>query len=190
MDELTRCALAARDGDQAALGRFVRLSQADVWRLAAHLVDRGEADDITQEVYERALRSLGNYRGEASARTWLLTIARRTCVDAIRRRARVRVRDGRLRVLAADRAEHDLDSFPLLVEEALAVLDPDRRSAFVLTQLLGYGYAEAAEICGCPVGTIRSRVARARAELMAAWESDVEVGQEVLGVDEGDRRNA
>ena len=125
MDELTRCALAARDGDQAALGRFVRLSQADVWRLAAHLVDRDEADDITQEVYERALRSLGNYRGEASARTWLLTIARRTCVDAIRRRARVRVRDGRLRVLAADRADHDLDSFPLLVEEALAVLAPD-----------------------------------------------------------------
>ena len=190
MDELTRCALAARDGDQAALGRFVRLSQADVWRLAAHLVDRDEADDITQEVYERALRSLANFRGEASARTWLLTIARRTCVDAIRRRTRVRVRDGRLRVLAEDRAAHDVDGLPLLVQEALAVLDQDRRSAFVLTQFLGYGYAEAAEICGCPVGTIRSRVARARAELLAGWESDGEVVDEDLKTSNGDAHNA
>ena len=48
----------------------------------------------------------------------------------------------------------------------VAGLDPDRRAAFVLTQLLGLPYAEAAEICGVPVGTIRSRVARARADLI------------------------
>ena len=49
------------------------------------------------------------------------------------------------------------------VADLLARLDPDRREAFVLTQLLGLPYAEAAEVAGCPVGTIRSRVARARA---------------------------
>jgi RNA polymerase sigma-70 factor (ECF subfamily) len=48
----------------------------------------------------------------------------------------------------------------------LALLAEDRRAAFVLTQLLGYSYAEAAEVCGCPVGTIRSRVARAREDLL------------------------
>jgi RNA polymerase sigma-70 factor (ECF subfamily) len=47
-------------------------------------------------------------------------------------------------------------------------LDPDRREAFVLTQLIGLSYAEAADVCGCPVGTIRSRVARARDDLVSA----------------------
>ena len=54
----------------------------------------------------------------------------------------------------------------------LDALDPDRREAFVLTQLVGLSYAEAADVCGCPVGTIRSRVARARAELVDQFGSD------------------
>jgi RNA polymerase sigma-70 factor (ECF subfamily) len=53
----------------------------------------------------------------------------------------------------------------------LAALDEDRREAFVLTQLVGLSYAEAADVCRCPVGTIRSRVARARAELVEAFGS-------------------
>lgn len=168
MDELTLTALAARDGDQAALGRFVRDSQADVWRLAAHLVDRGAADDLTQEVYERALAGLHAFRGDSSARTWLLSIARRTCIDTIRRRTRMRTRDDRLRALAVDRSRH-LAGHDVELQELVAMLEPDRRAAFALTQLLGYSYAEAAEVCGCPVGTIRSRVARARADLVDWW---------------------
>jgi RNA polymerase sigma-70 factor (ECF subfamily) len=53
------------------------------------------------------------------------------------------------------------------LEAVLGDLDPDRREAFVLTQVLGLGYAEAAEVVGCPIGTIRSRVARARDDLVA-----------------------
>ena len=53
------------------------------------------------------------------------------------------------------------------LRQAVAALDPDRREAFVATQVLGLSYVEAAEVIGCPVGTIRSRVARARAELVA-----------------------
>ena len=53
----------------------------------------------------------------------------------------------------------------------LARLSPERREAFVLTQVLGLSYAEAAEVCGCPVGTIRSRVARARMDLMGRLEN-------------------
>ncbi len=51
-------------------------------------------------------------------------------------------------------------------------LDDDRRAAFVLTQVLGLQYAEAAEVLGCPIGTVRSRVARARLDLVAADRSD------------------
>ena len=83
MDRLTSLALGARDGDEVSLAGFVRASQADVWRLAAHLVDAQSADDVTQEVYLRAIPALARFRGDASARTWLLAIARRTCADVI-----------------------------------------------------------------------------------------------------------
>jgi RNA polymerase sigma-70 factor (ECF subfamily) len=54
------------------------------------------------------------------------------------------------------------------LDEAVSALEPDRRTAFVLTQVAGLSYAEAAEVCGVPIGTIRSRVARARADLLDA----------------------
>jgi len=133
-----------------------------VWRLCAQLVSREAADDVTQEVFLRAYRALPNFRGDSSARTWLLSIARRTCADAIRdlrRRRRLATRLERPEPLADP-------TRAIPVEALLAGLDPDRRQAFVLTQVLGLSYGEAAEVCDCPVGTIRSRVARARADLI------------------------
>ena len=65
VDEITLAALAARDGDQAAAARFVRATQADVWRLCAHLGDHGETQDLAQETYLRAFRSLGSFEGRA-----------------------------------------------------------------------------------------------------------------------------
>jgi RNA polymerase sigma-70 factor (ECF subfamily) len=179
MDDLTRVAIAARDGDRAALATFVRDSQADVWRLVARLVDRQAADDLTQEIYERALRALPSFRGDSSARTWLLSIARRACVDEIRRRTRTRARDARLRAVTTEvelDAPDQVSTDP--VDTLLATLDPDRRTAFVLTQLLGYPYAAAAEVIGCPIGTVRSRVARAREDLIdALGDDDLRRGQ-------------
>jgi RNA polymerase sigma-70 factor (ECF subfamily) len=86
----------------------------------------------------------------------------------------MRVREDRLRALAEDRSDRPDPGFEL--DDLLADLDPDRRTSFVLTQLLGYSYAEAAEVCECPVGTIRSRVARARAELAEAWADELPTG--------------
>jgi RNA polymerase sigma-70 factor (ECF subfamily) len=165
MDELTRLWLAARDGDRTAFAQAVRASQADVWRLARHLVGPGDADDVTQDTFVRAWRALPAYRGDASARTWLLSIARRACADAIRatvrrRRLMLRVRDERTASTAADPGgTHALHA---LVEE----LDAEQREAFTLTQMVGCSYAEVAEICGIPIGTVRSRVARARERLV------------------------
>jgi RNA polymerase sigma-70 factor, ECF subfamily len=58
----------------------------------------------------------------------------------------------------------------VLLQQLIAALDPERRTAFVLTQVLDLSYAEAAQVCDCPVGTIRSRVARAREDLIAAMQ--------------------
>src|SRR5579884_232860 len=90
MDEITGWALDAATGDRSALHRLVRATQAEVWRFCAHLGDADCADDLTQEVYLRAMRSLPRFRGDASARTWLLSIARRTVADHIRAQQRHR----------------------------------------------------------------------------------------------------
>ena len=143
-----------------------RATQTDVRRLCAHLVNPADADDLAQETYERALKALPGYRGDAPVRLWLLSIARRTCADALRRRQRRTRLAGRLLGLAADTVPPAHGN--VAEDELLDALDPDRRAAFVLTQLLGLSYADAATACGVPVGTIRSRVARARGDLLTA----------------------
>jgi RNA polymerase sigma-70 factor (ECF subfamily) len=173
--DLERLAAAAVDGDPLAAAALVRATQSDVWRLCAALGDRQSAEDLTQETYLRAFGSLHRFEGRSSLRTWLLSIARRVCADAVRSRRRRRLtlvrEDAELEALgtgdAADRVGEGA-----AVADLLARLAPDRREAFVLTQLLGLPYAEAAEVAGCPVGTIRSRVARARADLVDALGED------------------
>lgn len=167
VDGITWLATRAAGGDRDALATFVARTQADVWRLCAHLVDRDAADDVTQEVYLRALPALASFRGESSARTWLLSIARRTCMDELRRRHRRRALLDRVRSRASVAGQIEPDvADGVAVEQVVAGLDPHRREAFVLTQVLGLSYAETAEICGCEIGTVRSRVSRARAALV------------------------
>ncbi|MFE7071640.1 sigma-70 family RNA polymerase sigma factor [Streptomyces sp. NPDC057620] len=167
----TAWALAARGGDPHAVDRFVRALRPDVVRYLTHVgADHQAADDLAQDTFLRALGSLHRFEGRSSARTWLLSIARRTVVDSVRyAAARPRLADTDDWTACADLARPSgLPGF----EEGVALLDlldtlaPERRQAFVLTQLAGLAYEEAAEFTGCAVGTIRSRVARARATLV------------------------
>jgi RNA polymerase sigma-70 factor (ECF subfamily) len=166
MDDLTRLAVAAAEGDRVALTAFVRGGQSDVWRMCAYLASRDQADDLAQETFLRAIKALPSFRGESSARTWLLAIARHTCADAVRRSQRQRRLTERLaRRSGGVEADHaGATELDLLLDG----LDPDRRAAFVLTQVIGLSYADAAQVCGCPIGTIRSRVARAREDLIGS----------------------
>jgi RNA polymerase sigma-70 factor (ECF subfamily) len=168
---ITAWARAAGAGDRDALEAFIRATQRDVWRFLAHLADVRSAEDLTQETYLRALPSLPRFAARSTARAWLLSIARRVAVDQIRSAmARPRTSPGADWVQAADSAharDRAIVGFEDVVELNLLLdgLEPDRREALVLTQVLGLSYAEVAEICGCPIGTIRSRVARARDDL-------------------------
>ena len=108
------------------------------------------------------------YRADGPARGWLLTIARRVCADHVRRAQRRRRRDQ----AALDQAHANPVATPdhadgVDLDDLLDHLDDDRRTAFVLTQVLGMYYDEAADVIGCPVGTVRSRVSRARLDLAA-----------------------
>lgn len=163
MDDLTPLLVAAADGDRRALEELVSASQVDVWRFCASLLGPSLADDATQETFVRAWRSARTFRAEASARTWLLAIARRVCYDQMRRRRRHQHLD-------EHRAPEAVDPCGVAdLYDMIDRLDPDRRTAFVLTQLHGLSYQEAADVCACPVGTIRSRVARARADLIGGY---------------------
>jgi len=164
VDDVTADALRAAGGDRAALSEFVRATQPDVWRLCAFLVDPPSADDLTQDVYARAIASLPSFRGDASARTWVLTITYRTCADELRRRRRRRLLQAQLTTSTGPAVIHADESIG--VSELIARLDPAERGALVLTQLLGLRYQDAASVLDVPVGTVRSRVARARRQLM------------------------
>ncbi|TDC72296.1 sigma-70 family RNA polymerase sigma factor [Streptomyces hainanensis] len=169
---VTDWALAARSGDRHATERFVRAVRTDLLRYVTRLSgDAQAAEDLTQETLLRALRSLPAFEGRSSARTWLLSIARRTVVDRIRyERSRPRLADTADWLTAVEgaqcRAQPGFEEGVALAE-LLAELPTDRSTAFTLTQILGLPYAEAARATGCPVGTVRSRVARARQALIS-----------------------
>nr|WP_208602225.1 sigma-70 family RNA polymerase sigma factor [Micromonospora eburnea] len=160
--------MAAREGDPAAQAAFVRATQVEVWRFVAALIDPDSADDLTQETYLRAFRALPGFEGRSSARTWLLGIARRACADHLRTVVRRRRLGERLAAQAATDRPYPDPAGQLGANDLVRRLPAERRGAFVLTQLLGLSYAEAAAVEGVPVGTIRSRVARARDELINA----------------------
>ncbi|MER5640980.1 sigma-70 family RNA polymerase sigma factor [Kitasatospora sp. NPDC002227] len=168
---VTAWALAARGGDPAAVERFVRATRADVRRFVAHLTGEPQAaDDLTQDTYLRALRSLPRFEGRSSARTWLLAIARRTVVDRYRLAAcRRKLLDTDDWQSAAEKVQPGgLPGFEegIALGELLDALPAERRDAFVLTTLVGLPYEEVAQLTGCLVGTVRSRVSRARGALI------------------------
>ncbi|MFE5138242.1 sigma-70 family RNA polymerase sigma factor [Streptomyces fagopyri] len=170
---LTAWAMAARGGDPEAVDHFVRALHRDVRRYVAYLgADPQTADDLAQDTFLRALGSLHRFEGRSSARAWLLAIARRAVVDSFRSAAtRPRRADFDDWQLAVERAQpRGLPGFDdgIALDDLVAGLPEERREAFVLTQLLGLPYAEAALVSDCPVGTVRSRVARARTSLIAS----------------------
>jgi RNA polymerase sigma-70 factor, ECF subfamily len=153
---------AAREGDNVAVRELVRRTQPAIWRLCNVLGSPGEEDDLVQETYLRAFRSLSTYRGDAPIHSWLLSIARRVCADHVRGRVRQR----RLLSALTDAVEDEWAPAPgNPTWGLLGGIAADRREAFVLTQVVGLSYDEAAVVLDCPVGTIRSRVSRARVEL-------------------------
>lgn len=157
----------AREGNDAALAALVRETQPAVWRLCAALGAPEDPADLTQETFVRVLRAMHSFRGEAPVQAWILSIARRVCADSIRKRQRQRRLVDRIsRTLTNDEPMSDRS-----LDDLVARLSPERREVFVLTQQMGLTYDEAAEVIGCPVGTVRSRLARARADLLDAVRS-------------------
>ncbi|EUA19460.1 putative RNA polymerase sigma-C factor [Mycobacterium xenopi 3993] len=83
-EAVTALALAAARGNSRALETLIKATQQDVWRFVAYLSDANSADDLTQETFLRAIGAIHRFSGRSSARTWLLSIARRVVADHVR----------------------------------------------------------------------------------------------------------
>lgn len=157
---------AAAHGDEAAFERIVRAMQGYVWRYVVHLLgDPALAEDVAQEVFLRIHRKLGTLRDSAAFVPWMLAIARNAAYDAGRswkRKPLELVGDREMSMPANSPDPH----LAFEVHDALAQLDPVLRESLVLVCIAGFTYDEAAEALETPSGTVKSRVFRARKQLM------------------------
>ncbi len=164
-----------RQGDLRAFEELVDRHRAVVYRVAARVVGREEAEDVAQDAFLRAFHRLGGFRGDAAFRAWLLQITHNAAVDhAVRRRD---VPDSeRMDELAEASPERDAVRLPAERLEAgerrarlelkLTGLRHEHRVVLVLRDLEGLPYEEIAEITETPLGTVKGRLHRARTELI------------------------
>jgi RNA polymerase sigma-70 factor, ECF subfamily len=153
-------------GDREAFGELVARHRDRLWRVALRtLGDPEDAADAVQDALLSAYRAAPGFRGDAAVTTWLHRIVVNACLDLRRRRA-VRpagsLEDGPEPATGDDTARHDTATDVLA---ALRSLPFEQAAAVVLVDVEGYPVAEAAEILEIPVGTVKSRCARARARL-------------------------
>lgn len=163
-------------GRTDAFGLLVRKYQDRLYRTMIALVgSREDAQDVVQDAFVRAFQNLDSFRGNAAFYTWLYRIALNTASSRRRRRRPersiegLRERSGREPIdeRPGARPAENLDRRERVeqLHRALARLSEDHRTALVLKEMEGYKYEEIAEILECPIGTVRSRLHRARLEL-------------------------
>jgi RNA polymerase sigma-70 factor (ECF subfamily) len=163
-------------GDKAAFDVLVRKYQHKIVKLVTRYVhDGAEALDVSQEAFIKAYRAIHGFRGDSAFYTWLYRIAINTAKNHLVAEGRRPLEHGmdlqdpeqyelQARLKDVDTPERLLltDEIQRTVEAAIAELPEDLRTAIVLRELEGMSYEQIAETMGCPVGTVRSRIFRAR----------------------------
>jgi RNA polymerase sigma-70 factor (ECF subfamily) len=171
---------AHAEGDPDAFATLLARHRDRLWGLALRTTgDREDAADALQDALVKAHRAAATFRGESAVTTWLHRIVVNACFDLMRResvRPATAVEADVLdraaehaRVRAAGTGDDPAAAAPvrLDVEQALAALPRDQRAAVVLVDVLGHDLVTAADLLGCPVGTVKSRCSRGRARLAA-----------------------
>ena len=144
--------------------------RAFAWSLSHNSSD---ADDLVQETLIKAWTHRDSFQLGTNLRAWLFTILRNTYYTAVvRRRREVADEDGRMAATLCAPATQEWSVAVVSLRAALLKLPHEHREALILVGAAGLTYEEAAEICGCALGTIKSRVNRARSRLLRIMEAD------------------
>ena len=172
--------VAAQQGNQEAFGALVDEYQDNIYNYVARMIrDHTEAEDIAQETFVKAYQALPEFRGASSFQTWLYRIASNLAIDTVRRRKRkgsvsleesVTTDEGEVQRQWPDEGPGPFEQVGTsetqkAVREAIATLSPKLRTVIVLYDLEGLSYKEIADILGCPLGTVKSRLFNARNQL-------------------------
>jgi len=164
--------------DEGAFAELIERHDRSFRSLAFRLLaDRDRMDDALQDAYVKAFRALPRFRGGSAPATWLYRIVYNTCLDELRRgrfRRHVPLDPGRP---GGDADPADTVAGRAGLAAALGGLPPDQRAAVLLVDAEGFDYREAAEVLGVEIGTLASRLSRARAALRRAL-SPIEEGAE------------
>lgn len=177
-DEERSLVRRAKDGDMAAFEEIVRANEATVYRLALRqLGSREDAEDAAQEVFLKAYTSIRSFRGESKLSVWLYRITCNVCTDALRRRKEtasltVETEEGSGELELPDErfdpaALAERADLRAQIGAALARLPADARQVLLLRELGGSSYEEIAQTLSLDLGTVKSRIFRARKKLCA-----------------------
>lgn len=166
----------AQSGNKLAYDSLFRIYRPRVFRIVRYIVrDDADAEDVVQDIFLKLFNSLGSFRHESSFFTWLYKVAVNAARASLSSRARETqlLADSGTQVLE-DTYSSETDQPEMLhlqaeqahmLELAITGLQPNLREAFLLREVDGLSYAEIAELMHCPVGTVRSRISRAKSFL-------------------------
>jgi len=166
----------AQAGERAAYSKLVRRYQDRLYRFVLRMVGtREEALELTQDVFIKAWQALPQWKPDAAFHTWLFRIGSNAAMDALRRRKIVeftQLDEQHDAVADGPTPEAQLESKQRLqaLDAALAWLPPEQREAILLREVEGLSYAELSVVLGVNEGTVKSRLARARAALAARFD--------------------
>lgn len=162
-------------GEKAVFDLLVLKYQHKIANLVSRLVhDHSEVQDVTQETFIKAYRALPNFRGDSAFYTWIYRIAINTAKNHLASMSR-RITDGTdaaeaeqyvtataLHDVADPAREMMTDQIAMVVEQTIGGLPDELKTAITLRELQGMSYEEIAQVMDCPIGTVRSRIFRAR----------------------------
>jgi RNA polymerase sigma-70 factor (ECF subfamily) len=184
----------AQRGDKRAFDLLVVKYQRKLARLLSQFIhDAAEVEDVTQETFIKAYRSLSSFRGDSAFYTWLYRIginAAKNFLVAQKRRASTTTNEfdievaenfeegSQLRELNTPENELMSKQIAQTVHQALQALPEELRSAITLREIEGLSYEEIASIMSCPTGTVRSRIFRAREAIADKLQSVMEIGKD------------
>ena len=176
--------LRLKANEDAAYDELVRGYHASIFHVAYRMLgDAAEASDVVQEIFLKVFRNIGGFKGEAALKTWIFKIAFSEILNRLRswkrryRYATVSLDDNPSAKRNGYNSPYVADSKPTpeevleskeqetAIQQALSRLSSDHRSIIVLRDIEGFSYSEIAEVLGISIGTVKSRIARARSDL-------------------------